>query len=71
MRRDGAAREPLGALRVAEPHDELGDAVALIGWRADRHAVEPQWLHDLGFDRFVHRGSGDAPDHLADEDSRR
>ena len=55
----------------AEPHDELGDAVALIGRRADRHAVEAERLHDLGFDRFVHRHAGDAPDHFADEEAVR
>ena len=64
-------REALGAFRVAEPHDELGDAVALVGRRADRHAVEAERLHDLGLRPRRARHPGDAPDHLADEEAVR
>ena len=70
---DRDARTAKRSTRSASPNRTMSSAMrlALIGRRADRHAVEPERLHDLGFDRVVHRRPGDAPDHLADEEAVR
>ena len=67
----GSSGNAFGPLRVTEFHDELCDPAPLIGRHADRHAFQSQRLDDLSFDGFVHAGSGDAPDHLAHEESVR
>ena len=65
----GTAREAFGAFGVAESHDELGEAVALLGGCADGHAIETERFDDFGVDRVVHRHSGDSSDHFADEEA--